>query len=50
MGIYTCCRDSAIRNPPVLWLTLAFPGWVFVVSVLILLRSGFIDDQRAGEV
>jgi hypothetical protein len=26
---------------------LALPAWVLVVSVLILLRSGFIEDQRA---
>jgi hypothetical protein len=31
-----------------MWLTLAFPAWVLVVSVLILLRSGFIEEQRAS--
>jgi hypothetical protein len=31
-----------------MWLTLAFPAWVLVVSVLILLRSGFIKDQHAA--
>ncbi len=31
-----------------MWLTLAFPIWVLVVSALILLRSGFIDEQRAS--
>jgi hypothetical protein len=31
-----------------MWLTLAFPAWVLVVSVLILLRSGLIEDQRAN--
>lgn len=30
-----------------MWLTVAFPAWVLVVSVLILVRSGFIDEQRA---
>jgi hypothetical protein len=30
-----------------MWLTLAFPAWVLVVSVLILFRSGFMEDQRA---
>ncbi len=30
-----------------MWLTLAFPVWVLVVSGLILLRAGFIDEQRA---
>jgi hypothetical protein len=31
-----------------MWLTLAFPIWVLVVSGLILLRSGFINEQRAN--
>ena len=31
-----------------MWLTLAFPAWVLVVSVLILLRAGYIDEQRAA--
>jgi hypothetical protein len=31
-----------------MWLTLAFPIWVLVVSALILLRSGFVDEQRAS--
>ncbi len=31
-----------------MWLTMAFPIWVLVVSALILLRSGFIDAQRAS--
>ncbi|BBZ30157.1 hypothetical protein MMAD_44520 [Mycolicibacterium madagascariense] len=29
-----------------MWLTLAFPAWVLVVSVLILVRSGALDDHR----
>jgi hypothetical protein len=33
-----------------MWLTLAFPAWVLVVSVLILLRSDIIEDQRGDEV
>jgi hypothetical protein len=32
-----------------MWLTLAFPIWMLVVSALILLRSGFIDQQRASQ-
>lgn len=32
-----------------MWLTLAFPAWVLVVSVLILLRSGFIEVQRVKQ-
>jgi hypothetical protein len=31
-----------------MWLTLAFPIWVLVVSGLILIRSGFIDEQPAN--
>ena len=31
-----------------LWITLVFPVWVLVVSVLILARSGFIDQLRAA--
>jgi hypothetical protein len=31
-----------------MWLTLAFPVWVLVVSALILLRAGYIDEQRAA--
>lgn len=31
-----------------LWITLVFPVWVLVVSVLILARSGFIDQPRAA--
>ena len=31
-----------------MWLTLAFPIWVLVVSGMLLLRSGFIDEQRAS--
>lgn len=29
-----------------LWITLVFPVWVLVVSVLILARSGFIEQLR----
>jgi hypothetical protein len=31
-----------------MWLTLAFPIWVLVVSGLILIRSGFIDERPAN--
>jgi hypothetical protein len=31
-----------------MWLTLAFPIWMLVVSGLILLRSGFIDGRPAS--
>ncbi|MFQ6324724.1 hypothetical protein ACLMAL_01130 [Nocardia sp. CWNU-33] len=29
-----------------MWVTLAFPTWVLVVSVLILARSGHVDNER----
>jgi uncharacterized membrane protein len=29
-----------------MWLTLAFPIWVLVVSVLLLVRAGVIDVDR----
>jgi hypothetical protein len=31
-----------------MWLTLAFPAWVLVVSALILLRADYIHEQRAA--
>lgn len=31
-----------------MWLALAFPVWVLVVSALILRRAGYINEQRAG--
>ena len=29
-----------------MWITLAFPAWVLVVSVLLLMRAGVIDLDR----
>ncbi len=29
-----------------MWMTLAFPAWVFIVSVLLLARAGVIDMDR----
>ena len=31
-----------------MWLTLAFPIWVLVVSLLLLVRAGVIDIDRDG--
>ena len=31
-----------------MWLTLAFPIWMLVVSGLLLVRAEFIDEQRAS--
>ena len=33
-----------------MWVTLAFPVWVLVVSALILARSGLFEHLRAGHV
>jgi uncharacterized membrane protein len=32
------------------WLTLAFPVWVLVVSLLLLMRAGVIDFDRDDPV
>jgi hypothetical protein len=29
-----------------MWLTLAFPVWVLMVSILLLVRAGFVDLDR----
>jgi hypothetical protein len=31
-----------------MWLTLTFPIWMLVVSGLLLIRAGLVNDQRAG--
>jgi hypothetical protein len=41
LGLLIACDVS-------MWLTLAFPVWVLIVSALILLRAGYIDEQRAA--
>ena len=33
-----------------MWMTLAFPVWVLVVSLLLLVRAGVIDVHREGSV
>ena len=45
---YLVALGLLIASEVSMWLTLAFPAWVLVVSALILLRSGFIDEQRAS--
>ena len=30
-----------------MWLTLGFPTWMLMVSLLILFRSGLINERRA---
>ena len=45
---YLVALGLLIAGDVSMWLTLAFPAWVLVVSVLILLRAGYIDEQRAA--
>ncbi|HUH72478.1 MAG TPA: hypothetical protein VLZ05_28730 [Mycobacterium sp.] len=45
---YLVALALLIASDVSMWLTMAFPVWVLVVSALILLRSGFIDAQRVG--
>ena len=37
-----------IASDLTMWLTLAFPIWMLVVSGLLLTRAGFVDEQRAS--
>ena len=32
-----------------MWVTMTFPGWVLVVSGLLLVRAGLFEDLRAGD-
>jgi hypothetical protein len=45
---YLVALGLLIAGDVSMWLTLAFPVWVLVVSALILLRAGYIDEQRAA--
>ena len=45
---YLVALGLVIASDLSMWLTLAFPIWMLVVSALILLRSGFIDERRAS--
>jgi hypothetical protein len=45
---YLVALGLLIAGDVSMWLTLAFPVWVLVVSSLILLRAGYIDEQRAA--
>ena len=45
---YLVALGLLIAGDVSMWLTLAFPVWVLVVSALILLRAGYIDKQRAA--
>jgi hypothetical protein len=45
---YLVALGLLIASEVSMWLTLALPVWVLVVSALILLRSGFIHEQRTS--
>jgi hypothetical protein len=45
---YLVALGLLIAGDVSMWLALAFPVWVLVVSALILLRAGYIDEQRAA--
>ena len=33
-----------------MWITMTFPGWVLVVSGLLLVRAGLFEKLRAGTI
>jgi hypothetical protein len=35
-----------IASDITMWLTLAFPAWVLMVSILLLVRAGVVDLDR----
>ena len=45
---YLVALGLLIAGDVSMWLTLAFPAWVLVVSALILLSAGYINEQRAA--
>ncbi|TQK30283.1 hypothetical protein [Arthrobacter sp. SLBN-53] len=48
---YVAALGLLIASDLSMWLTIAFPAWVLVVSVLLLVRAGVIDlhrESRAG--
>ena len=40
---YLVALGLILASDITMWLTLAFPIWVLVVSILLLVRSGVID-------
>jgi hypothetical protein len=45
---YLVALGLLIAGDVSMWLTLAFPAWVLIVSALILFRAEYIDEQRAA--
>lgn len=46
---YVLAVSLLVASDISLWLTLAFPGWVLLVSLLALVRAGVIDLHRDDE-
>jgi len=45
---YVVAVGLILASDITMWLTLAFPTWVLVVSLLLLSRAGVIDLKRDG--
>ncbi len=45
---YVVAIAILIGSDMTLWVTLAFPGWVLGVSILLLHRAGLIDREHRG--
>jgi hypothetical protein len=49
MVTYLVAVGLLIAGDVSMWLTLAFPAWVLIVSLLVLTRAGVIDLHRGDE-
>ena len=45
---YLAALTLILGGDTTMWLTLAFPAWVLIVSVLFLVRAGAFESHRAG--
>ncbi len=48
-GTYAVAVAVLIASDVSMWITMAFPAWVLVVSLLALVRAGVIDLHHDGE-
>ena len=48
-GTYVVAVAVLVASDVSMWITLAFPAWVLVVSLLALVRAGVIDLHRDDE-
>lgn len=46
---YVVALTLLVASDVTVWLTLAFPVWVLIVSVLALSKAGLIDLHRDGD-